>query len=91
MECAGLIGTPSTFCFSSIANISPLIDSPIDPGNTLLNHYLIATWTKICQAMGPKFNQYLPAVMPLLVNTASTKADISVRYAAILVSGRGTR
>jgi hypothetical protein len=29
--------------------------------------------------------------MPLLVNTASTKADISVRYAAILVSGRGTR
>lgn len=43
-----------------------------------MNHYLIATWAKICQAMGPEFEPYLPVVMPQLVNAASTKADISV-------------
>jgi hypothetical protein len=53
-------------------------DSPTDPGDTLLNHYLIATWAKICQAMGHEFEPYLPVVMPPLVNAASTKADISV-------------
>jgi hypothetical protein len=53
-------------------------NSPIDPGDTLLNHYLIATWAKICQAMGPEFEPYLPVVMPPLVNAASAKADISV-------------
>jgi hypothetical protein len=54
------------------------IDSPVDPGDTLLNHYLISTWAKICQAMGPEFEPYLPVVMPPLINAAGTKADISV-------------
>ena len=60
------------------ADIPDAVDSPVDPGDTLLNHYLIATWAKICQAMGPEFEPYLPVVMPPLVNAAGTKADISV-------------
>lgn len=53
-------------------------DSPVDLDNTLLNHYLIATWAKICQALGPEFEPCLPVVMPPLVSAASAKADISV-------------
>jgi len=52
--------------------------SPVDPNDTQLGHYLIATWAKICQAMGPEFEPYLPVVMPTLLATASAKADISV-------------
>ena len=52
--------------------------SPIDLGDTQLGHYLIATWAKVCQAMGPEFEPYLPVVMPPLLVTASAKADISV-------------
>jgi hypothetical protein len=59
------------------------IDSPIDPGDTQLGHYLIATWAKVCQAMGPEFEPYLPVVMPPLLTTASAKADISV-YGTLL-------
>ncbi len=53
-------------------------DSPIDPGDTLLTHYLIATWAKVCQALGPEFEPYLPVVMPPLLLAASAKADLSV-------------
>ena len=55
-----------------------LADSPVDPGDTLLGHYLIATWAKVCQAMGPEFEPYLPVVMPPLLQAASAKADVSV-------------
>jgi hypothetical protein len=55
-----------------------LVDSPVDPGDTLLSHYLIATWAKICQTMGPQFALYLSVVIPLLVNAAGMEADISV-------------
>lgn len=50
----------------------------MDPNDTQLCHYLIATWAKVCQAMGPEFEPYLPVVMPTLLATASAKADISV-------------
>jgi hypothetical protein len=49
-------------------------DGSSDPGDTMLNMHLIATWPKICQAMGVEFEQYLPAVMPLLVHIAITGA-----------------
>ncbi|KAJ2911702.1 hypothetical protein MD484_g8710, partial [Candolleomyces efflorescens] len=55
-----------------------LIESPHDPQDTQLTHYLIATWAKVCQAMGEEFEPYLPVVMPSLLTTASAKADISV-------------
>ncbi|THH09772.1 hypothetical protein EW145_g1787 [Phellinidium pouzarii] len=55
-----------------------LIDSPVDPGDTMLTHYLIATWAKVCQALGPEFEPYLPVVMPPLLQAASAKADVSV-------------
>ena len=53
-------------------------DSPEDRSDPLLGHYLIATWAKICQAMGPEFEPYLPVVMPPLLIAASAKADVSV-------------
>lgn len=55
-----------------------ITDSPADPGDTMLNHYLIATWAKVCQALGPEFEPYLPVVMPPLLHAASAKADVSV-------------
>ncbi|KAJ7790566.1 armadillo-type protein [Mycena olivaceomarginata] len=36
-----------------------------DAHTTSLAHYLIATWAKVCQAMGPEFEPYLPVVMLL--------------------------
>jgi hypothetical protein len=40
-----------------------ILESPIDPQNTQISHYLIATWAKVCQAMGLEFEPYLPVVM----------------------------
>jgi hypothetical protein len=54
------------------------IDTPVDPSDTMLPHYLIATWAKVCQAMGPEFEPYLPVVMPPLFRAANAKADVSV-------------
>ena len=53
-------------------------DNPVDPDDTLLGHYLIATWAKVCQAMGSEFEPYLPVVMPPLLAAASTKPDVSL-------------
>lgn len=44
----------------------------------MLTHYLIATWAKVCQAMGEEFEPYLPVVMPPLLVAASTKTEVSV-------------
>lgn len=44
----------------------------------MLTHYLIATWAKVCQAMGEEFEPYLPVVMPPLLAAASTKTEVSV-------------
>lgn len=54
------------------------IDSPVELDDTLLNSYLVASWAKICQALGPEFEPYLPVVMPPLLRAASAKADVSV-------------
>ena len=51
----------------------------------MLSHFLIATWAKVCQALGEEFEPYLPVVMPPLVRVASSKADISI-YGASRVS-----
>ena len=36
------------------------VDSPVDPGDTLLNHYLIATWAKICSSHGTRIRTLPP-------------------------------
>ncbi|KAI0314845.1 armadillo-type protein [Amylostereum chailletii] len=84
MECAGLIaiavgkdvfrGDASTF----VELLIRIQNSPPDPGDAMMPHYLIATWAKICQAMGPEFEAYLPVVMPPLLRAASVKADVSI-------------
>ncbi|KAF7325964.1 hypothetical protein MKEN_00447300 [Mycena kentingensis (nom. inval.)] len=84
MECAGLIAIavgPEMFLPDAHTLVDLLIriqKSPADPSDTQLGHYLIATWAKVCQAMGTEFEPYLPVVMPNLLTTASAKADISV-------------
>ncbi|KAJ3715385.1 armadillo-type protein [Lentinula raphanica] len=84
MECAGLIAIAvgrEVFRPDSNTLVELLIriqKSPLDPQDTQLTHYLMGTWAKICQAMGPEFEPILPAVMPDLLATASMKADVSV-------------
>ncbi|KAJ6514536.1 armadillo-type protein [Mycena vulgaris] len=84
MECAGLIAIavgPEMFLPDAHTLVDLLMriqKNPVDPNDTQLGHYLIATWAKVCQAMGPEFEPYLPVVMPTLLATASAKADISV-------------
>jgi hypothetical protein len=43
-----------------------------------LTRYLIATWAKLCQALGKDFEPCLPIVMPPLLHSAGLKADLSV-------------
>ncbi|PPQ86212.1 hypothetical protein CVT25_006892 [Psilocybe cyanescens] len=84
MECAGLIAIavgPDVFRPDSKTLIELLMhiqQSPHDPNDTQVGHYLIATWAKVCQALGPEFEPYLPVVMPSLLATAGAKADLSV-------------
>ncbi|KAF9236016.1 armadillo-type protein [Melanogaster broomeanus] len=84
MECAGLIAIAvgrDVFRPDARTLIDVLMNiqnSPVDPSDTLLATYLIATWAKICQALGPEFEPFLPVVMPPLLNAASAKADVSV-------------
>ncbi|KAI0919362.1 hypothetical protein AcV7_006120 [Taiwanofungus camphoratus] len=84
MECAGLIAIavgrdifrPDANAF--VEHLMRIQNSPVDPSDTMLGHYLIATWAKVCQAMGPEFEPYLPVVMPPLLLAASAKADVSI-------------
>lgn len=84
MECAGLIAVAvgrDIFRPDSRTLIDALINiqnSPVEPSDTMLATYLIATWAKLCQALGPEFEPYLPVVMPALLNAASAKADVSI-------------
>jgi len=68
-------------CSPDLNSFGP--ESPVDLADTQLGHYLIAAWVKVCQAMGPEFEPYLPVVMPALLTTASAKAGISV-YGTLL-------
>ncbi|KAF4620286.1 hypothetical protein D9613_001263 [Agrocybe pediades] len=84
MECAGLIAIavgPDVFRQDSQTLVELLVriqQAPLDPEDTQLGHYLIATWAKVCQAMGAEFETYLPIVMPSILATANAKADLSV-------------
>ncbi|TFY78196.1 hypothetical protein EWM64_g5813 [Hericium alpestre] len=84
MECAGLIAIAvgrDVFRADSATLVELLIhlqNGPVDPGDSMLPHYLIATWAKVCQAMGPEFEPYLHVVMPPLIQAASVKADVSI-------------
>jgi hypothetical protein len=43
-----------------------------------LGYYFNAAWAKVCLAMGPKIEPFLPVIMPPLLTAVSAKADISV-------------
>ncbi|KAI0644762.1 armadillo-type protein [Trametes meyenii] len=84
MECAGLIAIavgrdvfrPDSGTFVEL--LMRIQNSPADPNDTMLSHFLIATWAKVCQALGEEFEPYLPVVMPPLLRVAGSKADISI-------------
>ncbi|KAH7920554.1 ARM repeat-containing protein [Leucogyrophana mollusca] len=84
MECAGLIAIAvgrDVFRPDSGTLVDILIhiqNSPVDPSDTLLASYMIATWAKICQALGTEFEPYLPVVMPPLLHAAAAKADVLI-------------
>lgn len=67
----------STATATDVPDMS-LTDSPPDPNDTMLSHFLIATWAKVCQALGEEFEPYLPVVMQPLLRVAGSKADISI-------------
>ncbi|TFY54131.1 hypothetical protein EVJ58_g9042 [Rhodofomes roseus] len=84
MECAGLIAIavgrdvfrPDANTFVEL--LMRIQNSPPDLQDTMLTHYLIATWAKVCQAMGEEFEPYLPVVMSPLLAAAGTKTEVSV-------------
>ncbi|KAL7277457.1 hypothetical protein ACG7TL_008378 [Trametes sanguinea] len=90
MECAGLIAIAvgrDVFRPDSRTLVELLMriqNSPADPNDTMLSHFLIATWAKVCQALGEEFEPYLPVVMPPLLRVAGSKADISIYGACTL-------
>ncbi|KAG7091694.1 hypothetical protein E1B28_010715 [Marasmius oreades] len=83
MECVGLVGIAvgKDVFRRDIQDVGECLvriqNSPPDPSDPQLLHYLMGTWAKICQAMGEEFEVYLPVVMPPLLATASAKADVS--------------
>ncbi|KAF9023442.1 ARM repeat-containing protein [Hymenopellis radicata] len=84
MECAGLVAIAvGTDVFRPDAQtlvevLVGISKTPSDPNDTQLAHYLMGTWAKVCQALGPEFAPYVPVVMPGLLQMASKKADVSV-------------
>lgn len=40
--------------------------------------YMISAWARICKIMGEDFAQYLPAVMPPVIQAADFKPDVTV-------------
>ncbi|KAH8827725.1 armadillo-type protein [Flagelloscypha sp. PMI_526] len=85
MECAGLVAIAvgrDVFRADAGALTEALIriqkSPPPTNDSSQLHSYLISTWGKVCQALGPEFEPYLPVVMPSLLVMASAKADVSV-------------
>ncbi|KAL1730373.1 armadillo-type protein [Schizophyllum commune] len=84
MECAGLIAIAvgrETFIPDAPNFCEQLIriqKSPEDMRDPQISLYLTSTWAKVCQAMGPDFEPYLPVVMPPLLANAGLKAEVAV-------------
>jgi len=83
MECATLIalavgkerlGNDAMTLVNLLANIQTSIVDADDPQA----QYLMHCWGRMCRVMGPEFLQFLPNVMPPLVELASAKADIQL-------------
>lgn len=56
------------------AHIQSSIESPDDE----VKPYLDQGWARICRLVGKEFNQYLPSILPPLLETAKATQDISV-------------
>lgn len=40
--------------------------------------YMITSWVRICKLLGPKFEPYLPMVMPQVLKTASLTVEMAL-------------
>jgi len=71
----------------SIITICTLSESPADPNDTQLVHYLTSMWAKIGQALGMEFGLYLPLVMLYVLLIANARMDISAYsiYTLVLI------
>ncbi|KAI0205993.1 armadillo-type protein [Astrocystis sublimbata] len=83
MECATLIalavgkerlGADTMTLVGLLGNIQSNITDPDDPQA----QYLMHCWGRMCRVMGVDFLNFLPSVMPPLVELASAKADIQL-------------
>ncbi|OTA99321.1 hypothetical protein M426DRAFT_68063 [Hypoxylon sp. CI-4A] len=83
MECATLIalavgkerlGNDAMVLVNLLAKIQANITDADDPQS----QYLMHCWGRMCRVMGTDFLQFLPNVMPPLVDLASAKADIQL-------------
>ncbi|KAF8310256.1 ARM repeat-containing protein [Clavulina sp. PMI_390] len=84
MECAGIIAVAvgrEVFQPQSEEFAELLLQIQRDlsgASDEITPQYLMSTWAKVCQALGPAFEPYLPSVMPLVLHSAAVRADVSV-------------
>jgi len=65
------------FSYKRVPTLTAILESPQLAEDPTLEHYLMSTWPKICQAIGGEFEAYLPIVMPSLLQAAGgSKADL---------------
>ncbi|KAI7692873.1 Importin-5 [Sarcoptes scabiei] len=85
IECASLMGFAvgsEKFCndASQIMNlllISQTGELVLEDDDPQLS-YMITSWVRICKLLGPKFEPYLPMVMPQVLKTASMKVEMAL-------------
>lgn len=46
---------------------------------------MISAWARICKILGEEFAQYLPAVMPAVMQAADFKPDVTVVDGMVLI------
>ncbi|XP_058802795.1 importin-5 [Phymastichus coffea] len=82
IECVSLIGLAvGTEKFIADANevMDLLLKTHTDlPEDDPQLSYLISAWARLCKILGKQFEQYLPLVMPTVLQTASMKPEVAL-------------
>lgn len=85
IECASLIGLAvgsEKFCADASQIMNLLLQT--QTGEVVLEDddpqlsYMITSWVRICKLLGPKFEPYLPMVMPQVLKTASLTVEMAL-------------
>ncbi|KAI1730971.1 HEAT-like repeat domain-containing protein [Ditylenchus destructor] len=84
IECISLIGLAvgrGTFQQDANEIMRTLLTGPqlsFDGSDDPQISYMISAWARICKILGEEFAQYLPAVMPAVMQAADFKPDVTV-------------